>query len=63
MCPKNLDPLSHMIHEAKLAKAEQKQLSTQERIKLILEGDKPTDPMSWEYFIWNRYKDPLYRGR
>jgi hypothetical protein len=55
----NLDPLSHMKHEAKLQKAEQKQITTQERIQAILEGEKPTNVMSWEYHIWTKYKDPL----
>ena len=57
--PNLMDPLSLMKHEAKLKKAEEKQLNTQERIKAILEGDQPTDVMSWEYYIWKTYTNPL----
>jgi hypothetical protein len=54
-----LDPLSLMKHEAKLKKAEEKQLTTQERIQAVLAGEKPTDVMSWEFYIWKTYNDPL----
>jgi hypothetical protein len=57
-----LDPLSHMKHEAKLKQVEQKQLTTQQRIEEILQGEQPTDVMSWEFFIWKKYKDPLNRS-
>jgi hypothetical protein len=56
-----LDPLSHMKHEAKLKQVEQRQLTTQQRIEQVLQGEKPTDVMSWEFYIWQKYNDPLSR--
>jgi hypothetical protein len=57
------NPFEHRDKIQQVEKLKQRELTTEERIKAVLEGDKPTDVMSWEYFIWNRYKDPLNRGR
>jgi len=54
-----LDPLSLMKHEAKLKKAEEKQLTTQDRIQAVLAGEEPKDVMSWEHYIWRTHHNPL----
>ena len=59
MSKNGIDPLAHMQYEAKLKKAEQKMKTTQERIKEILEGEKPIDELSWEFYIWKTHNNPL----
>ena len=56
-----LNPLHHMQREAKLVRQVERAKTTQQRIEEVLQGEKPTDVMSWEFFIWQKYKDPLSR--
>ena len=50
-----------MQRESKIEKQLERVRSTQERIQAVLAGEQPTDVMSWEYYIWKTYKDPLAR--
>jgi hypothetical protein len=50
-----------MQREAKLVRQVERAKTTQQRIEEVLQGEKPTDVMSWEFFIWQKYKDPLSR--
>jgi len=59
MLPKNHNPFEFRDAQKKLQEANERANNLEERIRAVLEGEKPTDPRSWEYFIWKRYKDPL----
>jgi hypothetical protein len=46
-------------HLKALEKAKQKDEAFRKRIQDVIEGEKPTDIMSWEYYIWEQHHDPL----
>lgn len=53
------NPFEHRDQLLKLEKMRQKEIELKNRIQEIIEGDKPTDVMSWEYYIWESHRDPL----
>jgi|688.fasta_scaffold523157_2 hypothetical protein len=62
--PKTIpNPFEFRDNLQKLKDTREKGRTEAERIQAILDGEKPTDVMSWEFYIWNKYKDPLSRIR
>jgi predicted component of type VI protein secretion system len=58
--PKNIpNPFEFRDNLEKLKETREKGKTQEERIQAILEGEKPTDQLSWEFYIWKKYKDPL----
>jgi hypothetical protein len=53
------NPFEYRDQLAKLEKMKQKELDLKTRIQNIIEGEKPKDVMSWEYYIWESHRDPL----
>jgi hypothetical protein len=55
------NPFEFRDNLQKLKDVREKQKTLEERIQAVLDGEKPKDIMSWEFYIWMSYKDPFYR--
>jgi hypothetical protein len=58
--PKDLpNPFEYRDELQKVEKQNAKQQQLKDRIQEIIKGDKPENPMSWEFYIWRTHNDPL----
>jgi hypothetical protein len=59
MTKKLPNPFEYRDHLKELEKIKQKEDELRKRIQAVLDGEKPKDVMSWEYYIWESHRDPL----
>lgn len=54
------NPFEYYLQLKKLEKFQAEQTALQKKIQSVIEGDKPTDLMSWEHYIWESHNNPLH---
>jgi hypothetical protein len=55
------NPFAYRDELKKMEKLKAKEQTLQEKIQAVVEGEKPKDVMSWEFYIWNQYNNPMQR--
>ena len=55
------NPFEYQEQIKQLKKLKEKEEAFAKRIQEIAKGDQPADVLSWEYYIWKTYNDPLSR--
>jgi hypothetical protein len=55
------NPFEHRDQLQKIEKLRASEKALNDKIQAVIDGEKPKDIMSWEFYIWMRHHDPFYK--